>query len=744
MLEASKEYKAAMKKTLRNRAYMQVLVGVVNHQAQHGAYIENEMGCTYYSNLRKPFHNYQVDEQYAVCDKNYTKLDGAYFFMPKKKDSIVLNQGIVAESIGQEIEIRFPVAHDIKGLTIIFGQNYPVDFAIEYRDGVYHFYDNRNSLFVSNKIFNNTDYIKIIPYRLSEDDNRLRIHNITMGVGLYFDSSQIISSSKRESISPIMETLYNLDFHVIINNANRLFDIENTDSSIHFLKNGQKISVLYGLEMDDGKTYWQDGCTAYLRTWSADDMQMSLKATDIFDGMERIYYKGRYEKEGISLYDLAVDVFVDAGIDTREFWIDEYLKKVKVCNPIPLVTHKEALQMIANAGRCLLGQDRKGRIFLQSAFVPEAIARSEDNAYYSDAMKILENKERDVYAQASKDFIKIGATRFFMPKSELTALKTSYISDSVADERGYFLKNPKIEIEMESAYKCFGLKLQFGNNHPKKMILHSFLYEELKESYELDIKEAVCNIQHEFPTFDKLALEFVQGASHNRIILDALEFGASTDYILSYGTDLLKTPKGSQLEEVGNIEVIQTVYGEVENVKEIAKITLSGRQTYTFYSDKAVYDIFARAIVKGVEKEVSIENQSDYRIEIQCDIDGDYDLIISGKEYIVSEKRYIRGLYPTGKTEVWKNPLVSDERHAKDIAAWLSDYFSSDKEYQLEYRGEPRIDMGDIVYLEHAKVNNLSIQVYEHDLNFNGALSGTIKARRYIHVDSTKDGLERG
>ena len=42
-----------------------------------------------------------------------------------------------------------------------------------------------------------------------------------------------------------------------------------------------------------------------------------LAATDRFESMDGTYYKGEYRSEGISLYDLAVDVLKDAGVDSR-------------------------------------------------------------------------------------------------------------------------------------------------------------------------------------------------------------------------------------------------------------------------------------------------------------------------------------------------------------------------------------------------------------------------------------------
>lgn len=50
--------------------------------------------------------------------------------MPRERQDAVLNQGIVTDDLLGEVEIRFPVQHDIKGLTVEFGKAYPVDFPL--------------------------------------------------------------------------------------------------------------------------------------------------------------------------------------------------------------------------------------------------------------------------------------------------------------------------------------------------------------------------------------------------------------------------------------------------------------------------------------------------------------------------------------------------------------------------------------------------------------------------------------
>ena len=65
--------------------------------------------------------------------------------------------------------------------------------------------------------------------------------------------------------------------------------------------------------------------------------------------MDSTYYRGQYHPNGMSLYDIAVDVLTDAQVDYRNYWIDPYLKGCSGGNPMPVVMHKGSLQLIANA-----------------------------------------------------------------------------------------------------------------------------------------------------------------------------------------------------------------------------------------------------------------------------------------------------------------------------------------------------------------------------------------------------------
>ena len=746
---ASQAYKEVMRNKYRDPlSYIRVTIGVINQEAQSSAYVPHPENYTYYSNLKWPLDNYQVQELYATCDQDYTAVDGSMYFLPRAREDVVLNQGIVSEELPGSIEIQFPIRYDIKGLTVEFGRAYPVDFRIESDNKTVEIAGNATEHFVTEEIFEGATFLRFVPASMANGQSRFRIHQLTMGIGIYFDNRKILSATKKEHISPVMEELPALDFDMTIDNKDRAYDVENEESTVNFLETGQEVKVLYGQELDNGTVEWLPGATVYLREWSADDEEMSFSATDRFEDLDGTYYRGRYHPEGISLYDLAVDVLKDAGVDSRTYWLDNYLKDVSICNPMPVVSHKEALQLIANAGRCILYQDRSGNIFMKSSFVPDMEAASDNEAYFSHAGAVLDKKAKQSYAMTARDYTDVQPTQYFLPRQETgkAYLNTGYISEAAAGADGTFAVNPAVEISLEARYKCFGLTLEFGRNNPDTVIFHASLAGELREDYMVSGLTAMTVISHEFPEFDRLVLEFTKGCPYNRVILNNIIFGDSTDYMLEYGHELTKTPKGTQLPKVGELQVVRTFYSQGVEAKELAKetVTVSAADNrYTIYFSAPSYDLSCTITEPQAGQTAVIVDSSNYYATVELTgVTGACEVLITGREYIVTQARVSRRLNPTGRLEQWENPLVSDVVHAADLADWVGDYMRADREYDLQYRGEPRIDANDIAFLENKYVPGLLLRVYDHTLKFNGALSGTIKARREIgYVADTQDRL---
>ena len=713
MLQVTSAYKEEMKKPLRGHTLMRVNIGVINQEAQGSASVSSE--TAYFSNLTKPLNNYVVDALYATAEQNYSTVDGRMYFLPREKSDCVLNQGIVSKEIKGIIDFIFPVPVDLRGVTIDFGKTYPEAFTIVTDNSFKDVTGNTKSKYVCDEVFKGTTTLSIIPNKMVNGHGRLHIHEIIMGIGIYFNERNILSASKKEHISPIMEALPTIDFRLSVNNKDRAYDIENEKSTVNFLELGQKVQAFLGQEVADRIEWLQVG-TLKLKEWSADDDKMSFTALDFLSGLTGKYRKGKYYPQGISIYDLCLDVLTDAGVDPREFYIDEYLKAVKIKNPIPVVTHREALQLLSNAGRCLLYQDEKGKIVIRSSFVPRMTSTVAREPYFSNGTKILEDLPIKEYSLTNGNYSRVDGTTLFLPRS------------GKADV-GYIDDNMLLNIRLEAAFACFGMQLQFGRTYPSEIVIDTSLNGKTVEelSYTVDREDLI--ISHEFAPFDEMLIyEEAPSKTGGRAVLNKVGFGNVTDYELSYGRELSKTPLGTQLQSVKTLELTRTEYlDSTEEEKELAKVECTKPGEYLAEFSNPSYG----CTVQATFGTVTVLEAGAYFLRFSYSGSGG-EVKVNGKEYLVKTYTMEKELNPTGKREKWKNPLISDTALATDVLDWVGNYLKADREYSLTYRGEPRLMANDLLYLENKYVDKLMLRVYDHTLNYNGALSGGIKARREV------------
>lgn len=737
MLTVSNAYKQQMDKRLRNHSYMMVSIGAINQLAQKNASIASD---TYYlSNNQMLFDNYLPQVYYATLEQNWMKCDGSMLFPERKEvidstggvNTLIFNQGAISNSVLGAIQIAFATAYDIKGLTIDFGVNYPTDFTMTNGTVSYTYSGNTKSYWETDNVFDGSTYLTITPTAMVNGQDRLRIQKMFMGIGILFDSKKLKSVKCTDTQSPITEDIPTIDVDVTVENYDKKYDVNNKASEINYLEIGQDVTTKYGYEMDDGSVYWIDGGVTNLKSWSADDKELTFSSQDKISDLTETYYGGEVHSEGITLYDLAVLVFEDAGVDQRDYEIDEYLKKVTVYNPLPNVPHNQCLQIIANAGRCKLYQTRDGKIAIKAAFATEISPErmqisSSDATDYSNLRSVITGMTQYQYALLTKDYFKADGSMYFLPR-DTNYLVTGFVSTEVSDANGAFTTNPKVTIVLESAGSFYSFSMNFASNPPTEVILHSYLSGVLKGDYTVSNLSLTNTISHEFPEMDTLVIEFTKAPAYNRIYLSNFAFGDVTDY--SFTKEIvLETPKGSKDDRIKEVQIVKTVYTEGTELQNISTNTVdvTGMTAYTFYFSQPSHGV----TVTCDGTTLSVNDVSAYFVTVDVSsYTGSHEFIVTGYTYNQTETTYVQAINTTGETKQWKNPLISEDTNAALVGQWIGDYYANNINYEISYRGEPRIEAGDLAFLENDFVDNLMIQIVSHDLSYGGTLSGSVKAR---------------
>lgn len=737
MKKVSKAYKESMKSSLRERAYIMISFGLVNQEAQAKATVDNG-SYAYYSNKDNIFGEHIDDTVYATLEEEFTKVDGSMFFLPRATeggryyDTGIVSDKLISEARCEVIISLNTIATDFKGLTINFGENYPVDFDIVGSTGqTIEFRGNTKSKWSTEEVLENTTYIKLVFYKMKNPQSRLRIYSIMFGYGLVYYNDSVMSSALDSYVSPIGADVPQFDFSVTLKNYDHYFNVDNPNSAINYLETGQEMDIMYGYQTPGSDTIeWIQGNHLWCSEWESDDNTATIRCQDIFRNMDGEYVKGLYSAAGKSYYALAEEILKDAGIS--EYYIDPRLKKLYSNNPIPRVKYKEALQIIANACRCVLTQSRDGKVQIKSNFMPSASIATNGEETYSNAANVLTDTPKVEYATLAGNYTPTDGTMFFLPRNGKAALTTGYVSKEISGANGTFTKNPVVTITMEAIRAYYGLKLVFGTALPAAFTIRTYKGGEPVNEYPVEKDEinTTSIILRDFDDFDVMKIEFTKTAEpYNRIVLNYFSLSDVVDFTMNR-RDMTSSPKAIKQELIK--EVIVPCYTYQENNREenlvYEDIDVVAGEVETYYIQDPSYGYKVK--LDEVEGKATVVAWSNYFVTIKFNVTGSFKLEVQGYRYKIVEKYATVSLNARGKTVKWKNPLISNTTMANELAAWLADYYTAGIEYEYDTRGNPELDATDIVYQENEFHDGMRVNIYRHTVNFKQAFSGRVTARR--------------
>lgn len=737
MQKVSKAYKESMKSSLRERAYIMISFGLVNQEAQAKATVDNG-SYAYYSNKDNIFGEHIDDTVYATLEEEFTKVDGSMFFLPRATeggryyDTGIVSDKLVSEARCEVVISLNTIATDFKGLTINFGENYPVDFDIVGSTGqTIEFRGNTKSKWSTEEVLENTTYIKLVFYKMKNPQSRLRIYSIMFGYGLVYYNDSVMSSALDSYVSPIGADVPQFDFSVTLKNYDHYFNVDNPNSAINYLETGQEMDIMYGYQTPGSDTIeWIQGNHLWCSEWESDDNTATIRCQDIFRNMDGEYVRGLYSAAGKSYYALAEEILKDAGIS--EYYIDPRLKKLYSNNPIPRVKYKEALQIIANACRCVLTQSRDGKVQIKSNFMPSASIATNGEETYSNAANVLTDTPKVEYATLAGNYTPTDGTMFFLPRNGKAALTTGYVSKEISGANGTFTKNPVVTITMEAIRAYYGLKLVFGTALPAAFTIRTYKGGEPVNEYPVEKDEinTTSIILRDFDDFDVMKIEFTKTAEpYNRIVLNYFSLSDVVDFTMNR-RDMTSSPKAIKQELIK--EVIVPCYTYQENNREenlvYEGIDVVAGEVETYYIQDPSYGYKVK--LDEVEGKATVVAWSNYFVTIKFNVTGSFKLEVQGYRYKIVEKYATVSLNARGKTVKWKNPLISNTTMANELAAWLADYYTAGIEYEYDTRGNPELDATDIVYQENEFHDGMRVNIYRHTVNFKQAFSGRVTARR--------------
>lgn len=322
-----------------------------------------------------------IPRKYASLDGSWI-LDGSYYLCPDTQDAADDNQmgwwGSSLSASDQTFVSPFPTltvafqARPIRSLKVVGDdarQEYPVDFNIYCYDG------SGNVLHQENVIDNaavkwekditnilNVEKVELEITKWSHANRQVKITEFFTSIQetYYDDDILLINLLEERAVSDGSLPIGNISSNEIdirLNNISNRYNAGNTKSELYQLvKTNRRIKAWIGPELPDGTVEYVPLGTFWSGDWDVPGREVyaGTSGRDRLELLRESEYSVSQVKQNISLYDLAIDILQDAGVDTENYFVDSELQNTIIPYAwFDSTKHKKALRDIALAS---LGQ----------------------------------------------------------------------------------------------------------------------------------------------------------------------------------------------------------------------------------------------------------------------------------------------------------------------------------------------------------------------------------------------------
>lgn len=320
-----------------------------------------------------------MSHKYATFERDYFQLDGSFHIPPKENegdselgwwsDTLSGEDGTFA--VRPTLTFNFDESHGSIGLTFTFDKQaneYPTEFRIEVfgPNGevvASEFITNTGPVYYFQRNLDNYTRVVITIIKWVNPYRRARLTEVDFGVVQEYTGEKLISLKVNEEMDLLASTVPSSEMRFTLDNSDQFFNILNPSGVYRFIVPNQEMSAEIGLLIGENKYEWISMGRYYLTDWTVEEgaMTSTFIGRDIFTKIELMTYTRLLQNT--NLYDLAVDILTEANVDS--YTLDDGLKGISTVGFKENIKVRDALQMIAIAGRCIVKQNRDGSINLE-------------------------------------------------------------------------------------------------------------------------------------------------------------------------------------------------------------------------------------------------------------------------------------------------------------------------------------------------------------------------------------------
>ena len=388
MQTVSENWKNAHKQSLLNESFVEVSLDIADPESLADASSQDN-GAVYISDSSQVVS--EVDKNivpYCTLEQNLWLLDGGRKALPESDfgesgyvGDVLSDDVCVFSSKTPIITINFSRVFEslIPGITITWSTAHG-EFADSFVVTAY----NGNTVVAQKEVIGNRSVKSVVMVDIINYDriviqikkwclpcHRARIEEIFVGMNKVYSKTELFDYSHTQSVDPVSTSLPKMEIKFAIDNSDDGYNPFNERGMSKYLMERQEVRSRYGLKHNDGSVEWIKGGTFYLSEWSAKQsgLQAEFTARDLLEFMSATY-KDNHNLSSRNLYDLAERVLLAADLPlnsdgTVKWAIDDSLKSITTTAPLPEDTLANCLQLIANAGECVMYQDREGTLHIE-------------------------------------------------------------------------------------------------------------------------------------------------------------------------------------------------------------------------------------------------------------------------------------------------------------------------------------------------------------------------------------------
>lgn len=649
------------------------------------------------------------------------------------------------------LTVSFGGIHSMSGITLQFGTVYASEFTVAtYLDSVLvetHSIVNTATRYEGVLTLDDHDTMVITFTKLSAAASAFTLQQLLFGIGLTYDNEDILRLSIKQSNSPLSTELPTSSASFTLYNEDGIFDPDGDNSVLSFFSTDQKCAVTLGYDISGtGDVEWIPHSTRYMSEWSAAGIEATFRTESILTRMTKTTYRrGKYGPLTIrALIDDVMLDYPDVPYDASQYRFGIQT----VTEPLPIASHAECLQIIANIAIATIEELPDGTLILReradavptytipkivSVYPPASPTDFPNSTAYlilgSAAVDLVSTDPIVEYAAWEADGFALSGNMKFVPDDNASYVTNGLVWDTfpvggalaaAPEVQDAYAPMPAIRFDFVDDVSFGSVKIDFGENFvPTYIEVRGYRSDDpyapvYKKIWRMDSKQ--MTIVDNFDRVVWIYLSVLGSDKQQRARIQRVAFSWENGYTLT-ADDIFDKAIGTRLPKCRNL-IIPFVNRIAQTSAFFKEVTVTaGVETWIEYGG-AYKNVSAATTTAGATLSSTFYG---FAMKVTATgVSGDVVVRLTGQEMKDGAlKSQTVAINTQGEDVTITNPLLTAASLPSGYVAWMTEHMTRDIEWSANVIGYPEIQPADVIGY---KADDVPAIVMETELTFNGGL----------------------